>query len=98
MRQGLHLEGETTAQYGGVGDGATVACARKMVALIRFSRGCSFTVWLRFYFNPRKKWNTMTSGNNRGQKECLLASSPYASIPDPRQNEENNRGKKSLLH
>jgi len=53
--------------------------------------------WLRFYFDPRQKWNFMASGNNRGQKGCLLASPQYASVPDPRQNEENNRGKKLLL-
>jgi len=40
----------------------------------------------------------MISGNNRGQKGYLLASPQYASVPDPRQNEENNRGKKPLLH
>ena len=53
--------------------------------------------WLRFYFDPRQKWNSMASGNNRGQKGCLLVSPEYASVPDPRHNEENNRGEKPLL-
>ena len=46
----------------------------------------------------RHKRNSMVSGNNRGQKGYLLASPQYASVPDLRQNEENNRNKKSLLH
>jgi len=48
--------------------------------------------------DPVQKRDSMASGNNRGQKEILLASPQYASVPDPRQNEKNNRGKKPLLH
>jgi len=93
-----------------MGDGAAVAfvCEEDGGA----GTWCSFTIWLRFYFGPRQKWNTMAvvhleprhkrnsmaSGNNRGQKECLLASSQYVSVLDPRQNEENNRDKKYLVH
>jgi len=40
----------------------------------------------------------MASGDNRGQKIYLLASPQYASVPDPRQNVENNRGRKPFLH
>jgi len=43
---------------------------------------------------PRHKRDFMASANNR----CQMASSQYASVPDPRQNEENNRDKKPLLH
>jgi len=46
----------------------------------------------------RHKRDSMASGKNRGQKGYLLASPQYASVPDPRQNEKNNRGKKPLLH
>jgi len=48
--------------------------------------------------DPRQKRDSMASGNNRGQKGYLLASTQYASIPNLRQNEKNNRGKKPLLH
>jgi len=48
--------------------------------------------------DPRDKRGYMASGKNRGQKGYLLASPQYASVPDPRQNEENNQGKKPLLH
>ena len=44
---------------------------------------------------PRHKIGSMASGDNRGQK---VASPQYASVPDPRQNVENNRGRKPLLH
>jgi len=47
---------------------------------------------------PRHKTGSMASGDNRGQKVYLLASPQYASVPDPRQNAENNRGRKPLLH
>jgi len=47
---------------------------------------------------PRHKTGYMASGDNRGQKGYLLASPQYASVPDPRQNVENNRGRKPLLH
>ena len=47
---------------------------------------------------PRHKIGSIASGDNRGQKVHLLASPQYASIPDPRQNVENNRGRKPLLH
>jgi len=50
------------------------------------------------HLEPRHKIDSMASGNNRGQKEYLLASPQYASVPDPRQNEKNNRGKKPFLH
>jgi len=40
--------------------------------------------------DPGQKRDFMASGNNRGQKV-------HASVPDPRQNEKNNRGKKLLL-
>ena len=45
------------------------------------------------HLEPRHKRDFMVSGNNRGQKRYLLASPQYASVPDPRQNEENDRGK-----
>jgi len=47
---------------------------------------------------PRHKTGFMASGDNRGQKVYLLASPQYASVPDPRQNVENNQGRKPLLH
>jgi len=50
------------------------------------------------HLEPRHKMDLMASGNNRGQKGYLLASPQYALVPDPRQNEKNNRGKKPLLH
>jgi len=50
------------------------------------------------HLEPRHKRNFMASGNNRGQKRYLLASPQYVSVLDPRQNEENDRGKKPLLH
>jgi len=50
------------------------------------------------HLKPRHKRDSMASGNNRGQKGYLLASPQYASVPDPRQNEENNRGKKPLVY
>ena len=50
------------------------------------------------HLEPRHKRDSMASGNNQGQKGYLLASPQYASILDLRQNEENNRGKKPLLH
>ena len=40
----------------------------------------------------------MASSDNRGQKGYILVSPQYASIPDPRQNVKNNRGRKPLLH
>jgi len=46
----------------------------------------------------RHKTGFMVSGDNRGQKVYLLASSQYASVPDLRQNVENNRSIKPLLH
>jgi len=39
---------------------------------------------------PRHKTGSMALGDNRGQKMYLLASPQYVSIPDPRQNVENN--------
>jgi len=50
------------------------------------------------HLESRHKRDFMASGNNRGQKRYLLASPQYAPVPDPRQNEENNLGKKPLLH
>jgi len=47
---------------------------------------------------PRHKTRSMASGDNWGQKVYLLASPQYASVPDPRKNVENNRGRKPLLH
>jgi len=47
---------------------------------------------------PRHKTGYMASGDNQGPKGYLLASPQYASVPDPRQNVENNRGRKPLLH
>jgi len=47
---------------------------------------------------PRHKAGSMALGDNRGQKVYLLTSPQYASVPDPRQNVENNRGKKPLLY
>jgi len=47
---------------------------------------------------PRHKTGSMASGDNRGQKVYILASPQYVSVPDPRQNVENNRGRKPLLH
>jgi len=46
----------------------------------------------------RHKTGSMASGDNRGQKVYLLASPQYVSVPDPRQNAENKRGRKPLLH
>jgi len=48
--------------------------------------------------DPRHKTGSMASGDNRGQKVNFLASPQYASVPDPRQNAEINRGRKPLLH
>jgi len=50
------------------------------------------------HLESRHKRDSIASGNNRGQKGYLLASPQYASVPDPRQNEENNWSKKPLLH
>ena len=52
----------------------------------------------RFLPRPGQKTGSMASGNNRGQKMYLLASPQYVSVPDPRQNVENNRGRKPFLH
>jgi len=46
----------------------------------------------------RHKTGYMASGDNRGQNGYLLASPQYASVPDLRQNVENNRDRKPLLH
>jgi len=46
----------------------------------------------------RHKTGYMASGDNRGQKVPLLASLQYSSVPHPRQNVENNWGRKPLLH
>jgi len=51
-----------------------------------------------FLKQPRHKTGYMASGDNRGQKGYILASLQYASVPDPRQNMKNNRGRKPLLH
>ena len=40
----------------------------------------------------------MAPGDDRGQKVYLLTSPQYASVPDPRQNVENNEGRKPLLY
>jgi len=45
-----------------------------------------------------EKRYSMVSGDNRDQKKCLLASPQYASVLKLRQNHENNRGQKPLLH
>jgi len=47
---------------------------------------------------PKHKSVFIASGDNRGQKAPLLASPQYASVLKPRQNDENNRGQKPLLH
>ena len=52
----------------------------------------------RFLPRPGQKTGSMASDDNRGQKMYLLASPQYASVPDPRQNVENNRGGKPFLH
>ena len=49
------------------------------------------------HLEPRHKRDSMASGNNRAKRGYLLASPQYASVLDPRQNEENNWGKKPLL-
>jgi len=51
-----------------------------------------------FLPRPGQKTGSTASGDNRGQKMYLLASPQYASVPDPRQNVKNNRGKKPILH